>query len=75
MRTLSPVIKLKQIDHVRHEREILRDVSGHPFITNLLASFSDREFLYLLVSNPSWRDGPDISGSNWQGLTATALCL
>lgn len=43
------VIKLKQIDHVRHEREILGDVSGHPFITNLLASFSDRDFLYLLL--------------------------
>lgn len=43
------VIKLKQIDHVRHEREILGDVSGHPFITNLLASFSDHDFLYLLL--------------------------
>lgn len=43
------VIKLKQIDHVRHERAILGDVSGHPYITNLLASFSDRDFLYLLL--------------------------
>lgn len=43
------VIKLKQIDHVRHEREILGEVSGHPFITNLLASFSDHDFLYLLL--------------------------
>lgn len=46
---MRAVIKLKQIDHVRHEREILGDVSGHPFITNLLASFSDRDFLYLLL--------------------------
>lgn len=45
----NTVIKLKQIDHVRHERRILGEVSGHPFITNLLTSFSDRDFLYLLL--------------------------
>ncbi|PSR94040.1 camp-dependent protein kinase catalytic subunit [Coniella lustricola] len=45
----SEVIKLKQIDHVRHERSILGEVSGHPFITNLLTSFSDSDFLYLLL--------------------------
>lgn len=45
----TEVIKLKQIDHVRHERTILGEVSGHPFITNLLASFSDRDSLYLLL--------------------------
>ncbi|KAK1764108.1 camp-dependent protein kinase catalytic subunit [Phialemonium atrogriseum] len=45
----TEVIKLRQIDHVRHERRILSEVSGHPFITNLQASFSDREFLYLLL--------------------------
>ena len=45
----TEVIKLKQIDHVRHERQILADVSGYPFITNLLASFSDHDFLYLLL--------------------------
>jgi protein kinase A len=45
----TEVIKLKQIDHVRHEREILADVSGHPFITSFVASFSDHDFLYLLL--------------------------
>lgn len=45
----TEVIKLKQIDHVRHERAILAEVSGHPFITNLRASFSDRDFLYLVL--------------------------
>ncbi|KAK2075312.1 hypothetical protein P8C59_009447 [Phyllachora maydis] len=45
----TEVIRLKQIDHVQHERRILADVSGHPFITNLLASFSDRDFLYLVL--------------------------
>ncbi|KAK3310840.1 kinase-like domain-containing protein [Chaetomium strumarium] len=45
----TEVIKLKQLDHVRHERQILADVKGHPFITNFLASFSDRNFLYILL--------------------------
>ncbi|CAK7566647.1 MAG: Cytochrome c oxidase subunit 1 [Sporothrix epigloea] len=45
----AAVIKLKQIDHVRHERQILQDVSGHPFITNMIASFHDHDFLYILL--------------------------
>ncbi|KAK4124864.1 kinase-like protein [Parathielavia appendiculata] len=45
----TEVIKLKQIDHVRHERQILADVRGHPFITSFVASFSDHEFLYILL--------------------------
>lgn len=45
----TEVIKLKQIDHVRHERAILADVAGHPFITTLQASFSDRDSLYMLL--------------------------
>jgi protein kinase A len=45
----TEVIKLKQIDHVRHERQILADVRGHPFITNYVASFSDHDFLYILL--------------------------
>jgi protein kinase A len=45
----TEVIKLRQIDHVRHERAILAEVSGHPFITNMIASFSDADFLYLLL--------------------------
>lgn len=44
------VIKLKQVDHVNHERSILADVSGYPFITNLITSFSDNDSLYMLVS-------------------------
>lgn len=43
------VIRLKQVDHVRHERAILADVAGHPFITNLIASFSDQDSLYMLL--------------------------
>lgn len=45
----AEVIKLKQIDHVRHERAVLADVAGQPFITNLLASFSDHDSLYMLL--------------------------
>ncbi|KAK5990997.1 cAMP-dependent protein kinase catalytic subunit 3 [Cladobotryum mycophilum] len=45
----TEVIKLKQVDHVRNERAILADVAGHPFITNLLASFSDDTSLYMLL--------------------------
>lgn len=45
----AEVIKLKQIDHVRHEREILAEVAGHPFITHLITSFSDRDSLYMVL--------------------------
>ncbi|KAK6594692.1 serine threonine-protein kinase prkx [Botrytis cinerea] len=43
------VIKLKQVDHVNHERSVLSDVAGHPFITTLITSFSDHDSLYMLV--------------------------
>lgn len=46
------VVKLKQVDHVKHEREILGDVAGHPFITTLITTFSDRDCLYMLVHPP-----------------------
>ena len=43
------VIKLKQVDHVNQEREILADIAGHPFITTLITTFSDYDSLYMLV--------------------------
>ena len=46
----SAVIKLKQVDHVNHERSVLADVAGYPFITTLITSFSDHDSLYMLVS-------------------------
>jgi hypothetical protein len=46
------VIKLKQVDHVNQERQVLADVAGHPFITTLITSFSDNDSLYMLVSPP-----------------------
>lgn len=45
----SPVIKLKQVEHVRNERRTLADVTDHPFITKLVASFTDYQSLYMLV--------------------------
>lgn len=46
---LATVIKLKQVEHVRNERKSLAAVVGHPFITTLVASFSDEQNLYMLV--------------------------
>lgn len=43
------MIKLKQVEHVRNERKALAAVIDHPFITTLIASFSDEKCLYMLV--------------------------
>ncbi|KAL9086073.1 MAG: hypothetical protein Q9165_007285 [Trypethelium subeluteriae] len=43
------VIRLKQVEHVRNERNVLAAVAGHPFITTMVASFQDRESLYMLL--------------------------
>ncbi|KAJ5573975.1 uncharacterized protein N7459_008402 [Penicillium hispanicum] len=45
----ADVIKLKQVEHVRNERKTLAAVVGHPFITTLVASFSDEQSLYMLL--------------------------
>lgn len=47
----SVVVRLKQVDHVNHERSVLADVAGHPFITTLITSFSDYDSLYMLVGS------------------------
>ena len=43
------VIRLKQVEHVRNERNVLAAVAGHPFITTMVASFQDHDSLYMLV--------------------------
>lgn len=43
------VIRLKQVEHVRNERNVLAAVAGHPFITTMVASFQDADSLYMLV--------------------------
>lgn len=56
IRTLNlhiAVIKLKQVEHVRNERNVLAAVAGYPFITTLVASFSDETSLYMLVLSTS----------------------
>ncbi|PHH60212.1 hypothetical protein CDD81_1954 [Ophiocordyceps australis] len=45
----AEVVRLKQVDHVRHERSVLAALAGHPFITTLRASFSDAHALYMLL--------------------------
>lgn len=46
------VIRLKQVEHIKNERNTLSAVAGHPFITTMITSFSDRDCLYMLVRRP-----------------------
>lgn len=46
---ITTVIRLKQVEHVRNERNVLAAVAGHPFITTMVASFQDSDTLYMLV--------------------------
>jgi len=48
--TSLAVIRLKQVEHVRNERNVLAAVAGHPFITTMVASFQDQDTLYMLVN-------------------------
>ena len=45
--TMAQVIKLKQVEHVINEKEILREVR-HPFIVSLVWSHKDSHCLYML---------------------------
>ena len=45
----ADVIRLKQVEHVRNERNVLAGVAGHPFITTMVASFQDPECLYMVL--------------------------
>jgi len=45
----TDVIRLKQVEHVRNERNVLAAVAGHPFITTMVASFQDHDCLYMLL--------------------------
>jgi len=44
----SPIIRLKQVDHISSEKEILLSLS-HPFIVNLFGCFHDPRYLYLVL--------------------------
>ncbi|KAL8725026.1 MAG: hypothetical protein Q9166_007625 [cf. Caloplaca sp. 2 TL-2023] len=43
------IIRLKQVEHICNERNTLAAVAGHPFITTLITTFSDRDSLYMLL--------------------------
>jgi serine/threonine protein kinase len=44
----SAIIRMKQIDHIRSEKTILSSID-HPFIVNLIGSFQDSRYLYLVM--------------------------
>ena len=44
----SAIIRLKQVDHISYEKEILLSLS-HPFIVNLFGCFHDPRYLYLVL--------------------------
>lgn len=58
------MIKLKQVEHVRNERKALAAVIDHPFITTLIASFSDEKCLYMLVWQPFPRNSEYVLDSH-----------
>lgn len=49
-----PVIRLKQVEHVRNERNVLAKVAGHPFITTMVASFQSLDSLYMVVRSNAY---------------------
>jgi serine/threonine protein kinase len=44
----SEVIRLKQVEHIKAEKDILSMIE-HPFIVNLLATFQDEKRLFMLL--------------------------
>eukprot|EP00928_Gymnodinium_smaydae_P076686 TRINITY_DN5974_c0_g1_i1.p1 TRINITY_DN5974_c0_g1~~TRINITY_DN5974_c0_g1_i1.p1 ORF type:complete len:398 (+),score=87.29 TRINITY_DN5974_c0_g1_i1:224-1417(+) len=44
----SEVIRLKQVEHIRSEKQILASLE-HPFIVNLLCTFQDEKRLFMLL--------------------------
>ncbi|KAL8718866.1 MAG: hypothetical protein Q9225_004056 [Loekoesia sp. 1 TL-2023] len=45
----ADIIRLKQVEHIQNERSTLAAVAGHPFVTTLITTFSDRDSLYMLL--------------------------
>ena len=44
---MHDVIRLKQVDHVKNEKNILSEIH-HPFIVDLLWFYKDKNLLYML---------------------------
>ena len=45
----ADVVRLKQVEHVRNERETLSAVSTCPFVPSLITTFADPDALYMLL--------------------------
>jgi len=45
--SLQDIIRLKQVEHVKNEKNILKEIQ-HPFLISLTDSWKDSSFLYLL---------------------------
>ena len=43
---MHDVIRLKQVDHVKNEKNILSEIH-HPFIVDLLWFYKDKNLLYM----------------------------
>ena len=54
------VVRLKQVEHIRNEKEILQTIN-HPFLVTLYAVAQDDRHLYMLLefiiggARPTWR--------------------
>lgn len=61
------MIRLKQVEHVRNERNVLAKVAGHPFITTMVASFQSLDSLYMVVCCLQHLSGRHLElTSSWQ---------
>jgi serine/threonine protein kinase len=45
----AAIIKMKQVDHIMSEREILLLLRGHPFIVNIYGIFHDERFIHMAL--------------------------
>jgi serine/threonine protein kinase len=43
------VVRLRQIEHVRNEREVLRSVADHPFVVTLYQTFQTSSTIFMLL--------------------------
>lgn len=67
-----PVIRLKQVEHVRNERNVLAKVAGHPFITTMVASFQSLDSLYMVVRSGAYRQRSSMTDMVNSSTTAPA---
>ena len=49
MMSIHDVIRLKQIEHVKNEKNILELVANHPFLVKIIWTHHDSQYLYMLL--------------------------